>query len=1133
MANITLNNGHSITAPDGLTKDQYDEIVTDAYSKLGGTDTPAPTNDVGSTSIDVSDQVPETTGDKIKNFFRPAVDTAINTVEGNGSDSGVGGFMSSVNRGITRAGSQFNDNILLPLLNKFSPQDPNEQPLGTDESGTPVYPSLGKSISAQDQAMQLPNKFEAAHPDPLLSVKGVPILPPVGKLASSIGQYLPEMIASAGVGPAVSGLTPNLIPSVQRALSTGVGAALGGLSKGDPTEAATNSLTFPAVEAGMEFAGKPVSAALQGLKSMFAKAPVAGVEDSLAGAYTGAVDPGQALVPVPTPEGQTPIQVPPGGFGGSPPGQLALPPKYGTTDTSVIPLPDTFTPPVVNPIGDAYGPGIGNFGVQKFYDMANKADVNTMDPATYKALFPDKALPKGMPEWMPETQTGQKFLPAPEPVPPTFSGPGSIGEPTNTHPGTPYNAKQAMVAPLPDNYYGKPGNTGVTPPTVPDQFRAEAIHPDKSLIELAAQGNQNVEKSLYEFHDTRPPSYEGLSADEKVKYWESGKPAPKTPKRGVTEGVGAVTSQIRAVKSVLKDMGEKGQEIWNRARAAREDHMSLMGQWNTQTNQIVRGASNEDFAMATKILEGQQNLAGTTPKQRQMAEAIKGLFTQIRDTAQQAIPEFKGLNNYFPHKGTDDFYNKLTTKFGEAEYKKFLLTKVPGASEEELGLMVQKMLSRDRGFKFGNIADQRLDLIPENYIRRDKAVIWEYLDNAARYIAEQKHLGKDSSILTSIASDITNASDRDFAHHAISNSLKENQPLTSGVDKLLKSWRGATSTMLLKPTATLRNWEQRGNLFGVKGLSVSNVLEALKSAYTKEGKDFAVESGIIKPGSLNDAAEIGLDVNKKGITSKYLKAIGFSATENSNRIASANAGKTLAENLFKVLKSGKDTYKDFARNTLYELGIDVDSALKNGLTRKDLVTAAQRVTEDVNFYSSTWDQPLSWTNSQLTRTAAQFAPSAHQQAQFIGKVAGDVIKYPRKASLNALYLMAFLQVAGELHADVSSAVTGHDRPTNPIARIADNYAHGPGFGLLADAFQSATDSGRLAKMVLGPNFGSFADGLAGVANLAVGKPKPLEKFVAGRVPFIGGALPRLFKSEPTGPKGRPSRPGRTGRGTGR
>lgn len=146
-----------------------------------------------------------------------------------------------------------------------------------------------------------PTRFEQKYPNPLLKVGGTTIVPSPGELARGTGEFLPEMAFSASL-PAQSVAAqvgqrfgPAVRPAMQRATAAAFGGLAGGTAKGEPEQAAINTVLFPAFGLAAEGAGYYAKQAPRIAREMGK-----GFRETLAD-QSGAVPIGRRMPP-PTPE---------------------------------------------------------------------------------------------------------------------------------------------------------------------------------------------------------------------------------------------------------------------------------------------------------------------------------------------------------------------------------------------------------------------------------------------------------------------------------------------------------------------------------------------------------------------------------------------------------------------------------------------------------------------------------------------------------------------------------------------------------------------------------------------------------------------------------------------------------------
>jgi hypothetical protein len=283
-------------------------------------------------------------------------------------------------------------------------------------------------------------------------------------------------------------------------------------------------------------------------------------------------------------------------------------------------------------------------------------------------------------------------------------------------------------------------------------------------------------------------------------------------------------------------------------------------------------------------------------------------------------------------------------------------------------------------------------------------------------------------------------------------------------------------------TANLLSTDARAVAFG------------LKAAFTKKGVYRAMESGAITQQIQGQTASyMGASGSKTG---GFLKAIGFSTIERTNRIITANVGENWAIRSFERMQNGgrlssvwgkKEDGQKFYAQALEELGIDANKALKRGkLTGNELLTAGQKLSEKTQFLNRPMDMPI-WASSPIGSIFYQYKTFAIKNTELIFKKAllGNLRGRGRRGKIRALRNFAILTTAypatGEVVADMTSLVTGKERPTKALDRYLSNMGAASSFGITAN-MMTASQYNRSMEMFGGPGPTQTFSGLDSVFN---------------------------------------------------
>lgn len=237
------------------------------------------------------------------------------------------------------------------------------------------------------------------------------------------------------------------------------------------------------------------------------------------------------------------------------------------------------------------------------------------------------------------------------------------------------------------------------------------------------------------------------------------------------------------------------------------------------------------------------------------------------------------------------------------------------------------------------------------------------------------------------------------------------------------------------------------------------------AAFTDKGFLTALKTGSTLESIINEVSSRAGAEN--AFSTKFLKYVGFSASERLNRTAAANTGAIYASDTARKLitSGGKQVFKD----RLKELGVDAEAILQKGIiSPEEVLTAAKNFVDKTQFRSRPIDLPA-FVQSPYGKLVFQFKNFAFNQTKFLKNelkkeaASGNWGRFTR----DLIILGTVFPMTGEVLADVRSLITGSKRPTNAFDRYLDDLSYAGGFGLLGDLVKSAS-LGTLSDVVLGP-----------------------------------------------------------------
>jgi len=303
MAKIKLSTGHTITAPDGLTKEEYDDIVDDAYARISGSRETSP---LDLSELAAEDRLPISPESSIGSQDQSVLETPKEPID----------VKSELQKLIAQQGQMEPNLGLEPIvrgLHDYNPAGLLHKLFGTEQQSSKALDSLFnqtppyegrlatiargfnktletpiralhdynpaslalKSVGRDLPSSNLLDEFFSKSSEPTSYQKENPLS---GEMLSTAGEYGPDilaMMASMGItGPAQlvkmlgsRGITlaPKVLERLSRMISWGVGTTATGAVSGRPAE---EQLMDVALGAGGEAIGPALKGGYSGVKTV-------------------------------------------------------------------------------------------------------------------------------------------------------------------------------------------------------------------------------------------------------------------------------------------------------------------------------------------------------------------------------------------------------------------------------------------------------------------------------------------------------------------------------------------------------------------------------------------------------------------------------------------------------------------------------------------------------------------------------------------------------------------------------------------------------------------------------------------------------------------------------------------------
>ena len=395
----------------------------------------------------------------------------------------------------------------------------------------------------------------------------------------------------------------------------------------------------------------------------------------------------------------------------------------------------------------------------------------------------------------------------------------------------------------------------------------------------------------------------------------------------------------------------------------------------------------------------------------------------------------------------------------------------PPLSLAEARGRVLRYFKASRQQRYGNLERAREIDLPF-YDPNPKRVLPKYLASTERRLADAEVLGPNLEKVDQLLGTIKNPDVQDLMRRmvkVIRPGANQGEQLAG---KALDFTRGISTTRL-SPLSGITNLGQSSNSY-LASDAKSFLKGFTKAIFTKEGRRLPIESGNLAESVLRAIQQqAGGDSRLVG---GYLKAIGFTQTEQLNRRIASNVGAEYGKSLYQKLL--KNPTNKLIRSELQDLELNPDDLLKTGFNKDSVLRAAKVFTDRTQFRSREIDLPSIATTTPIGKNLAQFKTFAFQQSRFISKqTIGQLKTNPRRALRNIAILATVYPLTGEAIADLRSMISGKERTTRGIERYIEDAAQVGAFGIIYDAVKSASFEGGVGKFLLGPTLSGILDNI--------------------------------------------------------
>ena len=629
-----------------------------------------------------------------------------------------------------------------------------------------------------------------------------------------------------------------------------------------------------------------------------------------------------------------------------------------------------------------------------------------------------------------------------------------------------------------------------------------------------------------------------------------------------------------AERSVVKKVGGF---LGDLLRLTRENSAIALGQKRLLIEKGLNGLTEAEKRSLGLLVENPDQIV-TNPRLLDVVKSVRGVLDQVKEDAIQSglkvRDTFTGreipfsdavIENYFPRYIDFSKLQKILSNVNESssiELQDFFKRTMSILDREALttgarngSVLLTQIVSRQRSVGATSLLSRHgfdfHDIDPGKSLNR-------YLEEMTRSIETQKGilkpmkrgdfykgfgleapeiLAEEKIPIRTLATEILSQTGGSEPTKWVNEILDKVLHLTSYNSASLKASSFLRSVnilnrMILSPIGNLGGFSNTASVFGLRrSLQIGS--EMLSGSIDQ---DMAKAAGAVT----GDLATLMESELAGAATSKFLKDIGFTKTENILRTHAALTARSFILDTAEAFKNG-ETLDDSAVRLLDRLGI-TKSALDKGLNPTDVLRGMYRGGELTQFLGDVLNNPA-FAASPMGKVFFQMKTFAYQQAVFMKRMIFDEMKNGNFKP--ALRILSAGTALGEITGDLKDLIRlrdprerssegvetlgGIDLGNSKLNRVVDNILYAGYFGMSLDIIQSTlTGQGDLTELIGGPTvsmvgdissalsspsaMGKLAGDIGLTAATAVGVPGAV--IARGAFPAVTSALsekPRVVK----------------------
>jgi len=587
-------------------------------------------------------------------------------------------------------------------------------------------------------------------------------------------------------------------------------------------------------------------------------------------------------------------------------------------------------------------------------------------------------------------------------------------------------------------------------------------------------------EQMTEAKNSKPPSWSERALPAVKKWWEL---------------------SSKSGESILRDRGPAGEEMANSLRSKEYRASVLAGSLKEKWYEITKGFTKEQHDQLARASRG-DDVPTLDPAVRAALPKVRAVLNEVLHRAQAAgvqqhlpdgsIVPLRGRQNYWP-------------MFFSEEVENILKARKETAPQGSLSIGERVV---------GSIQRIRREPGLEEWARTDPNVIPEYIDEAARKIAEVEVLGnipkggvlpiRVEGLLDSMEDQRPGSS---LAARYVANlMLNKNPALDGGIARNAMAAIMDAEGALRLSHVSVRHLSQPG--YGMAAGGVGRWMRALGETIKgpKAAEEFAQRSGSIGDIIQKEWNAMEGGTNRR-LTGWLMDIQGMTAERKWFAVVNAASGRLYArEMLARLIQKPGDTFlrSEYQKYT----GLDPEAMIRQGsLTEENELMAANAFVRRTMFGSSVLDLPPSWVGTTTGKVMSQFRGWGFNATKFIKD---QIVNAAHGHPAGLITLFGTSQIAGEATGDIMALITGHKRPKKFTERLADNLAMGGMLGLFDRFVTDLTTPTRFGQSAASapPLIGEAVR----VGSILSGPNKTLNtaKYAAGMAPVVGPTLSRAI-----------------------